>query len=130
MLKVQPWNPGARFSRHFGTHSRDRLHGSTQDQLEHLKVLLSSTSLFDPGLLRTLRTQFIPEAPPELEALIWKQSDVFVFQGTMGSWQPERLGSYREQFRRKDQNLKERVFKIRDDYFNNLCQMTKIDKSE
>ena len=120
ILKVQPWNPRARFPRHIGTYSRDRFHGSTPAQLEQLKVFLSCTSLFDPGLLREFRTQFIPEAPPELEAFIWKQTDDFVFQGALGTWQPDRLGSYRKQFRKIEHNLQERALQIRDDCFSHF----------
>ena len=121
-LKIQSWNPGACFRRHIGSPGREHLPAATLEQLEKLKVLLSCTALFDGALLRKFRAFLLPQAPPELESLLWQQRHFFLFQGSLASWRADRLGSYREQFRQEESGMKQAVLKLRDDHFRNFPQ--------
>ena len=120
MAAIQPWDARAVFSRHIGAVRREDLLGPEPDNLEELKVLLSCTSLFTPGLLRQLRTRFLPHSSPVLEALIWKETDTFILSGSFASWQKDRLEPFREKFRKKEIQWKEDVLQTIADYFQDF----------
>ncbi len=117
MAKFQPWDARARFSRHIGAARREHLSRPQPAELKKLKILLSCTSLFTPGLLRRLRTRFLPQSPSALEGMIWKETETFTLSGSMGAWKQDGLETYREEFRKEKLPWKEEVVQVVTDYF-------------
>jgi len=117
MAALQPWDTRAVFGRHIGAAKREKLSPVQSDELKELKVILSATSLFTPGLLRRLRTRLLPGSPAALESLIWQDTETFILSGSLGAWQPGRLNAFRAEFRNKKTDWKEKTVEIVADYF-------------
>ena len=117
MAAIQPWDSRAAFSRHIGAARREVLSGPQPDELQELMVILSCTSLFTPGLVRKLRTRFLPQSPAALETLIWEETDIFSLSGSFAAWQRNQLEPFRQKFRGKNKQWKKEVVQIVTDYF-------------
>ncbi len=112
---IQPWDDRALFSRHIGAGRQGKGLRSQKDEqeeeqkLKELQVMLSCTALFTPGLLRTLRTRFLPHSSAALESNIWEMNDIFILSGSFAAWQKEQVQPFREMFRKKPPQWKKDV---------------------
>ncbi len=117
MAALQPWDSRAAFSRHIGAARREVLFGPQPNELKELKVMLSCTSLFTPGLVRKLRMRFLPQSSAALETLIWEETDSFALIGSFAAWRRNQLEPFRQIFRGKNKQWKKEVLQIVTGYF-------------
>jgi len=118
LAKIQPWDERARFSRYIGASRRETLSSPSAEQLEEIKILLSCTSLFNPCLLRLLRSGFMTGAPVALESLVWSETDIFRFNGSLGAWKQGELDNYRIKFRKRESAWKNEVLQVVKQHFS------------